>query len=99
MINKSLAPNVNTTKEEREQNNERGSAYKTKASIGTDGNITLVARSILNAFDITLHYSTLISSSTAFCPAAVPEACGGHGRHSSMTTSQSLGAGRHIAAY
>lgn len=97
MINESLVPNVNTTEEEREQNNERGSACKTEASRGMDGNIPLATRSILNAFDVTLHYLT--SSSIAFCPAAVPEACGGHGRHSGMTTSQSLGAGHHIAAY
>ena len=55
MINESLVPNVSTTEEEREKNNERGSACKTEASRGMDGNIPLATRSILNAFDITLH--------------------------------------------
>lgn len=79
MINESLVPNVNTTEEEREQNNERGSACKTEASRGMDGNIPLARQ--IHPYCSTWPLHCYVKQHSHFCPTFV-QACGGHGRHS-----------------
>jgi hypothetical protein len=48
---------------------------------------------------IAFNYLTLKLNNTDFCPAVVPEVCGGHGRHCGMTTSQTPGAGCNISTH